>query len=65
MDCNPAGSSVHGILQARITRVGCHFLFEGLFPAQGSNLCVLCLLHWQVKSLPLSHLGIQMLALVI
>ena len=36
------------------TGVGCHFLLRGLFPIQGSNPC---LLHWQVDSLPLSHLG--------
>ena len=28
-DCSLPGSSVHGILQARITGVGCHFLLEG------------------------------------
>ena len=26
----------------------------GIFPTQGSNLCLLCLLHWQVDSLPLA-----------
>ena len=31
-----------------------HFLLQGIFPTQGSNLC---LLHWQVDSLLLSHLG--------
>ena len=36
------------------TGVGCHFLLQGIFPTQGSNLC---LLHWQVDSLPLSHQG--------
>ena len=35
------------------TGVGCHFLLQGIFPTQGLNLC---LLHWQVDSLPLSHL---------
>ena len=34
--------------------VGCHFLLQGIFPTQGSNLS---LLHWQVDSLPLSPLG--------
>ena len=34
--------------------VGCHFLLQGIFPDQGSNLC---LLYWQVDSLPLSHQG--------
>ena len=23
----------------------CHFLFRGIFQTQGSNLCLLCLLH--------------------
>ena len=26
----------------------CHALFQGIFPTQGSNLCLLPLLHWQV-----------------
>ena len=34
------------------TDVGCHF-----FPAQGSNPCLLCLLHWQADSLPLMPPG--------
>ena len=33
---------------------GCHFLFQGIFPTQGSNRCLLCLLHQQVGSLPLA-----------
>ena len=37
--------------------VGCHFLFQGIFPTQGLNLRLLSLLHWQVDSLPLSHQG--------
>ena len=40
------------------TGVGCHFLLQGLFATQESNPHLLCLLHWQVDSLPLSHLGI-------
>ena len=36
------------------TGVGCHFLLQGIFPTQGSNPQPL---HWQVDSLPLSHLG--------
>ena len=35
------------------TGVGCHFLLQGIFPTQGSNLY---LLDWQADSLPLSHL---------
>ena len=32
----------------------CHFLLQGIFLAQGSNVCLLCLLNWQVDSLPLA-----------
>ena len=38
------------------TGVGCHFLLQGIFPIQGSNLCLLQLLLWQTDSLPWSHL---------
>ena len=37
--------------------VGCHFLLQGIFLDQGSNLHLLYLLHWQTDSLPLNHLG--------
>ena len=33
--------------------VGCHALLHGIFPTEGSNPCLLCLLHWQVGSFPL------------
>ena len=36
------------------TGVGCHFLLQGIFLTQGSNLR---LLHWQVDSFPVSHQG--------
>ena len=26
-------------------RIQTHFLLQGIFPTQGSNLCLLCLLH--------------------
>ena len=29
------------------TGVGCHALLQGIFTSQGSNLCLLYLLHWQ------------------
>ena len=38
------------------TGVGCHALLQGIFPTQRSNPCLLCLLHWQVGSLPLEAL---------
>ena len=39
------------------TGVGCHALLQGIFSTQGSKLCILCPLHWQVGSLPLAPPG--------
>ena len=52
MDCSPSGSSVHGDSPGKNTQVVCHFLLKGIVPTQGSNLCFLCLLHWEAGSLP-------------
>ena len=37
MDCSPSGSSIHGILQARILEWVCHFLLQGISLTQESN----------------------------
>ena len=37
--------------------MGCHALLKGIFPTQGSNPCLLCLLNWQAGSLPLAPPG--------
>ena len=37
--------------------MGCCFLLQGIFLTQGSNLCLLCLLHCRQILYPLSHLG--------
>ena len=37
MDCSLPGFSIHGIFQARILELGCHFLLQGIFPTQGWN----------------------------
>ena len=37
MDCGPPGSSVHGDSPGKNTGVGCHALFQGIFPTQGLN----------------------------
>ena len=57
----------HGLQSARLlcpwhfpgknTGGGCHALLQGIFPTQGLNLCLLCLLHWQAGSLPLAPPG--------
>ena len=39
------------------TGVGYHLLLQWIFPTLGSNPCLLHLLHWQEKCLPLCHLG--------
>ena len=52
----PPGSSVRGILQARILE-WVAMLLQGVFPTQESNPCLLCLLRWQAGSLPLAPPG--------
>ena len=42
---------------AKNSGVGCHFLLQGIFLTQGSNLGLLHLLHWQADSLPLEPAG--------
>ena len=37
--------------------MGCHCLLQGTFPTQGSHLHFLRVLHWQMDSSPLTHLG--------
>ena len=54
VDCSPPGSSVHGILQARILEWGFHSLLQGIFLTQGSNPsllhlhCKQILYHWAI-----------------
>ena len=51
-NCNPPGSSVHGISQARILeQVAISYSRGSSQPRDG-----MCLLHWQADSLPLHHL---------
>ena len=55
MACSLPGSSVHGTSLARILDSVAFSYSRGIFPIQGLNLH---LLHQQVDSFPLSHLGI-------
>ena len=52
--CSLPGSTVRGIFQGKNTGVGSHALLQGIFPTQGSNPHLFCLLHWQADSLPLA-----------
>ena len=54
MDCNPPGSSVHGVFQARILEGVAISYSRESSQSRGLNLP---LLHWQADSLPLSHRG--------
>ena len=56
--CSPMGCKPSRFLclwdsPGKNTGVDCHALLHGIFPTQGSNPCLLCLLHWQADSLPL------------
>ena len=66
--CSAVSNSLwpHGLLLVRLfclwnslgknTRVGLHFLLQGIFLTQGLKLYLPHLLHWQMDSLPLYHL---------
>ena len=72
--CNPMDCSLrpYGVYPTRLLYpwncpgknigVDCHFLLQGIFLTQGSNLCLLHLLHWQVDSLSLVPPGISLKA---
>ena len=52
MDCSLPGSSIRGILQARVLE-----WVSIPLPRQGSSPCLLCHLQWQADSLPLASAG--------
>ena len=58
MDCSPPGFSAHGISQAKITGVGCYFLFQRTFLTQGSNPrllhCRQILYYWAIRETPVN-----------
>ena len=47
LDCSPPGSSVHGDSPGKNTGVGCHTLFQGIFPK----------FHLIIKYVVISHFG--------
>ena len=52
MDCSLPGSSVHGFSRQEFWDGLLFPSSHRIFPMQVLNLCLLCLLHWQVGSLP-------------
>ena len=57
MDCSLSGSSIHRIFQARILEWVAIFLLQWVFPTQGWNLRLLCLLHCKQTLYPLRLQG--------
>ena len=57
MDCSPPGSSVHGILQARILEWVAIPFSPGDLPDAEIEPVFLCPLHWQAGSLPFAPPG--------
>ena len=53
LDCSRPGSSVHGILQARMPEWVAISHCRGIFLTQGSSPHLLHLPHWQADSLPI------------
>ena len=58
INCSPSGFSVYAIFLAKILEWVVISFSRVIFPVQRSNLNFLCLLHWEVDSLPMSYLGI-------
>ena len=57
MDCSLPGSIVHGTdnyFPVKNAAFGCHIFLQGILLTQGSNMHLLCLLHWQEGSLALA-----------
>ena len=51
MDCIAHQAPVSMGFVGKNTGVGCQAILQGIFPTQGSNLLLFCLLHWQMNSL--------------
>ena len=62
--CSSPGSTIHGDPPGKNTGVGCYALLQGILLTQGSDLRLLCLLHWQAGSLPLAPPGKHVYSMV-
>ena len=49
-DCSSLGSSIHWDFSGKNIGMSCHFPLQGIFSTQGSNSCLLRLLHWQAEN---------------
>ena len=64
MDCSLPGCSVHWDSLGKNTGVSCCALLQGIFPTWGLNPYLLCVLHWQMGSLPLASPGKPKITLI-
>ena len=56
IDCGLPGSSVHGILQARILQIGSHSLLHGIFPTQVSCIAGRFFTSWATRETQISQI---------
>ena len=59
MDRGPPGSSCPWDSPGKNTGVGCLAFLQGILPTPELKLHLLCLLRWQVDSLPLVREGLN------
>ena len=68
MDCSPPGSSVHGILQARILEWAAISFPQGIFLTQGSNLgllhCTGCFTVWATREAHIYYMKFTILTIL-
>ena len=62
MDCSLSGSSIHEIFPGKSAGLDCHFLLQGIFPTQESNLG---LPHCRQTLYRLSHQGLKQILIVV
>ena len=69
MDSSLPGSSDHGIFQARITGVSCHFLLQEIFLTLGLNpglhIVGRCFTIWATQSLVSPQIKLKLIALIL
>ena len=65
MDFSQLGSFCPWDFPGKNTGVGCHYLLQGIFLIQGSNLHLLCLLHCRQNFYLLSHGGSRFIMSII
>ena len=58
-DCIACQAPLSMGFSGKNTGVGCQALLQGIFPTQGSNPCLLCLLHCRWNLYSVNHLRLN------